>query len=58
MVQVEILAQINFKRSGDRYNVELRFKVYCISAGQTSLLLPSDQFGLEQEVAPLGGVFP
>ena len=26
------------KRSRDRYDVELRFKVYNISAGQTSLL--------------------
>ena len=28
----------NDKRSRDRYNVELRFRVYYISAGQTSLI--------------------
>lgn len=32
------LTNINDKRSRDRYNVELRFKGYYISAGQTSLL--------------------
>ena len=32
------LTNTNDKRSRDRYNVELRFRVYYISAGQTSLL--------------------
>ena len=32
------LTNTNDKRSRDRYNVELRFKGYYISAGQTSLL--------------------
>ena len=32
------LTNTNNKRSRDRYNVELQFKVYYISAGQTSLL--------------------
>ena len=32
------LTNTNDNRSRDRYNVELRFKVYYISAGQTSLL--------------------
>ena len=30
--------KLDDNRSRDRYNVELRFKVYYISAGQTSLL--------------------
>ena len=36
------LTNTNDKRSRDRYNVELRFKGYYISAGQTSLFTPQN----------------